>query len=383
MARRRKIGLLFENFGETWTGGEYYLLNIIRSFNFLHPPYPIIYIFYANPIIKRKVLDLQYSGRIHFVPLEKTRHPALQLINRITRKFLRKDYHLGHFYPKNKVDFLFPCMSASYFIPASIKRLRKIYWIPDFQHKHLPEFFSKEELDFRDANFSELAGLSCEIVLSSEDCKKDLKEFYPAHLASLKVISFVSVLSPFHFIDFSGIKKKFNIKTDRYFVSPNQFWAHKNHMVILKAIELVRRDFNGFQIFFTGKENDYRHPNYTESLKQFVITHRLDQFVSFLGFIDRAEQLQLMNNATAIIQPSLFEGWSTVVEDAKALGRPIILSDINVHHEQCGENGYYFHPNDEYHLASLIKLFMIETPKVHTDRYKEKIIEFATQIVSL
>jgi len=34
------------------------------------------------------------------------------------------------------------------------------------------------------------------------------------------------------------------------------------------------------------------------------------------------------------VQPSLFEGWSTVVEDARALGKPIVLSDIPVHLEQ-------------------------------------------------
>ncbi len=39
----------------------------------------------------------------------------------------------------------------------------------------------------------------------------------------------------------------------------------------------------------------------------------------FLGFIDRGEQLQLMKNSIAIVQPSLFEGWSTVVEDTKAM----------------------------------------------------------------
>jgi hypothetical protein len=35
-----------------------------------------------------------------------------------------------------------------------------------------------------------------------------------------------------------------------------------------------------------------------------------------------------MKNATAIMQPSLFEGWSTVIEDAKSLQVPVIASDL-------------------------------------------------------
>jgi glycosyltransferase involved in cell wall biosynthesis len=56
--------------------------------------------------------------------------------------------------------------------------------------------------------------------------------------------------------------------------------------------------------------------------------------VYLLGLIARHEQIQLMRSALAVVQPSLFEGWSTVVEDARALGKPVIYSDIAVHLEQ-------------------------------------------------
>ena len=74
----------------------------------------------------------------------------------------------------------------------------------------------------------------------------------------------------------------------------------------------------------------------------------------FLGFIDRAEQLQLMNYAKAVIQPSLFEGWSTVVEDAKSMNQFVIASDIDVHREQLKNNCRFFSPNDEIALAKII-----------------------------
>ena len=58
----------------------------------------------------------------------------------------------------------------------------------------------------------------------------------------------------------------------------------------------------------------------------------------------RAEQLLLMKYAQAVIQPSLFEGWSTVIEDAISLQVPVIASNLPVNIEQLGDRGVYFDP---------------------------------------
>lgn len=54
------------------------------------------------------------------------------------------------------------------------------------------------------------------------------------------------------------------------------------------------------------------------------------------------------------MNPSLFEGWSTVVEEAKYRGKRIILSDIDVYIEQVSAYGYYFSPHDADALAKLM-----------------------------
>jgi len=56
------------------------------------------------------------------------------------------------------------------------------------------------------------------------------------------------------------------------------------------------------------------------------------------------EQVQLLRDCDLIVQPSLFEGWSTVVEDAKALGQRIVLSDLPVHREQEPPAALFFDP---------------------------------------
>jgi len=62
----------------------------------------------------------------------------------------------------------------------------------------------------------------------------------------------------------------------------------------------------------------------------------------------------LMRQSVCIVNPSLFEGWSTTVEEGKSLGKKILLSDIPVHREQSPERGLYFPSNDPEALAELM-----------------------------
>jgi glycosyltransferase involved in cell wall biosynthesis len=109
-------------------------------------------------------------------------------------------------------------------------------------------------------------------------------------------------------------------------------------------------------VAFTGNTNDYRNPHYFTELKAFVEEHNIGSNIKFLGFIDRRDQLQLMNNAIAIIQPSLFEGWSTVVEDAKLMNKFLLVSDIEIHREQLvNSSARFFDPHNVDQLVQLLQ----------------------------
>jgi glycosyltransferase involved in cell wall biosynthesis len=61
-----------------------------------------------------------------------------------------------------------------------------------------------------------------------------------------------------------------------------------------------------------------------------------------LGPVPFDHLIGLMQHAVAFINPSKFEGWSTTVEEAKSMGKQIILSDIPVHQEQAPARGIFF-----------------------------------------
>jgi glycosyltransferase involved in cell wall biosynthesis len=91
-----------------------------------------------------------------------------------------------------------------------------------------------------------------------------------------------------------------------------------------------------------------------------------------------------MKNAQAIIQPSFFEGWSTVVEDAKALNQTIIASDIAVHREQLGDAGNYFDPKSAEALSKLLRRGLDgEHLNQYTADYNTSILNFANDFLSI
>ena len=100
--------------------------------------------------------------------------------------------------------------------------------------------------------------------------------------------------------------------------------------------------------------NDNANQEYFESIIDYIDTNELNANVHLLGVVDRDEQLCIMKNARILLQPSMFEGWGCSVEDAKVMGKTIILSDISVHKEQKNHDSVTFEKHNEEMLAEVL-----------------------------
>lgn len=379
---RKRIGLLFK-FDEQWTGGLYYLYNVINCFKYLpSAKQPHLVIFYYQPQVIEEVKKIEYPF-VTFLPIEKIPTLKDRVLNKISLTLLRKPYRQIFSYAGNVVDYLFPVITFGDSKLEGLKYLKIVFWITDFQHKHLPHFFSGEEVKSRDTNFELISRYAGNLVLSSEDARRDFQHFFPDHRVKLSVIPFASVLPKYDHLLMADLRLKYKLESSNYFISPNQFWIHKNHMVILKAACLLRERNVDFQVIFTGREDDYRNPHYTHDLKEFVRQEKLEKHVKFLGFIERSDQLKLMKEAVAVIQPSLFEGWSTVVEDTKSVNNSLILSDLKVHREQCGALASYFDPRDEVRLAEVMSTHLRSERHPPFGDYKLAITDFASKLLQI
>ena len=151
------------------------------------------------------------------------------------------------------------------------------------------------------------------LILSSYAAEKDFKRFYKEKRKNLFVVHFASAISDelerVKNSDETKIMEKYGVKKNDYFIVCNQFWQHKNHEIVLKALKLLKSEYGfSINIAFTGELNDRRCPDYIFRIKELMSDCSIKDNIFLLGFIERMEQLVLIKNAKAVIQPSLFEG---------------------------------------------------------------------------
>jgi glycosyltransferase involved in cell wall biosynthesis len=224
-------------------------------------------------------------------------------------------------------------------------------WIHDFQHVHYPEFFPKWELELRDRVFEEVARTCERVVLSSEDARKDYERFVPECAHNARVMRFVAQPpANVYDLDASMICREYNLP-ERFLYLPNQFWIHKGHRLVVEALAMLKSSRPDITVVCTGNPTDGRDPlHFGELLVEVSRKGVRDNFI-VLGWVPHNDTFRLIRQSVAVLQPSLFEGWSTTVEETKSIGKTIVLSDIPIHREQSPASALYFDPTDPSSLA--------------------------------
>jgi glycosyltransferase involved in cell wall biosynthesis len=234
-------------------------------------------------------------------------------------------------------------------------RVATLAWIPDFQHLHMPAFFSSAEVDRRNVHLSEMCRCATRVIVSSVCAQNDLLNFCKEAQGKVRVLQFVADMKdPNTLPGREVLEQKYGF-SGPYFFLPNQFWVHKNHRVVLDALSILRSRGRPARVIASGRTLDDRNPGHFGQLMQHARSLNVDAEFNVLGLIPRDDVMALTWHALAVINPSRFEGWSTTVEEAKSMGVRVLLSDIAVHREQAPPDGAYFHPDDPERLAQLME----------------------------
>ncbi|MFZ2634522.1 MAG: hypothetical protein WA081_05005, partial [Desulfosalsimonadaceae bacterium] len=167
----------------------------------------------------------------------------------------------------------------------SYSGLPSLCWIPDFQHRHLPQFFSSDEIARRDRRYMKLCRISKGVILSSLDAQKDLAQFCPQGAAKSFVLNFVPRPGDgYDRVSLQELRKKYQIPFS-YFHVPNQFWAHKNHRLIIDALRILKQEGKMVYIVATGNPLDDRQPDFYANLMNQVERDGLADFFKPLGVV--------------------------------------------------------------------------------------------------
>jgi glycosyltransferase involved in cell wall biosynthesis len=350
-----KIKIAFLDIGSMeWTGGMYYYRNLFYAISTIegHPIQPFVFV---GKNVDEKLLEPLKP----FVTIIRSslfdKNSLSRNISRVIYFFSGSNIVRNLFLKKYNIQLL----SHSNIIEKH-SPFKTINWIPDFQHLHLPQMFPGKEIRYRNSFIKKIIARSDTVVVSSNDALKDLQNITITTGITARVLHFASQIelakNNSDFGNIKHIKYTFNL-CDKFFFLPNQFWKHKNHQVVFEAINILKQSNTNIVVVCSGYMNDHRNLDYVDQLKTFIKKHNLEANIKFLGLIKREELITLMRFSLAIINPSLFEGWSSTIEEAKSLGKSVIISDLKVHKEQNPPSCTYFDPHNERKLADILKFF--------------------------
>jgi glycosyltransferase involved in cell wall biosynthesis len=331
---------------EGWMGGTNYFKNLLYAVSALKDKKIQPVLIFGKKTDEKNIAPFRLSGEVIKTSLL-DKGSFSWIIHNFSRRIFSRSFFLNNLLKRNNISVI----SHSWIVSGG-KSLKTINWIGDFQHIHLPQMFSYLERKMRDWSFYQCAKNSDVVVLSSEDSFNDYKKLYPKYVEKVRMLKFVSQPDEkiYKIDDIREIEKRYGFR-GKFFYLPNQLWKHKNHIVVLRAVNILKKGGKEIFVLCSGYAGDYRNRNYYVEILKYVKENNLENNIKFLGLIDYINVLALMRHCVSIINPSLFEGWSSTVEEAKSVGKNMILSDLNVHREQNPPNSIYFDPNDEKELA--------------------------------
>lgn len=338
----RKAGLVSIDQDMKWAGGRYYLQHLVRCVASLPDAEQV------------SLCSVSWAAPTGADPFEEVRPllgdhvvvaPPGTFASRVMRKakrVLSNTVGARDLFDARAIDVFFPIP------PCEQSGTPYVFWLPDFQYLRRPDLLSASLCKDLERYYFDHVHRASRVVLSSLDAQNDFARVYPELLKLTHVVRFCSVpddswmsLDPVAVADRYGLPEKFLIVC-------NQFTRHKNHLTVVQAIDqVVDRGERDVHLVCTGSTFDHRGEDYVAQVKRYLDENELTDRVHILGLIPRADQIALMRRAVAILQPSWFEGWSTIIEDGKTLGKIILASDLPVHHEQLGADHPYYLPLDD------------------------------------
>jgi glycosyltransferase involved in cell wall biosynthesis len=347
------VALVVYGLSDNWLGGVNYFRNLVAVFDGAGDQGLRLHVLANDPGF---FADMKLSDRVrvHRVPMLEHRSPAWW-VRKLLAKALGRDTMLVRELQRSSVRLV----AFSHVPGATAAGIRCVPWIPDFQSQHHPEFFQPEVVAIERQRAVDFLRECDGLIVSSQTARDDAVRLFKADPAQLRVMRFAPRLDGATLADAAlrdAVFARHGIDRPYVFL-PNQYWQHKNHGLVVQALARLKEEGRALPLVVsTGKTQDMRRPEYFGEFETALRAAAVEGAYRVLGVIDRQDMLVLLAHAAVVLNPSRFEGWSTSVEEAKALGKPLWVSDIPVHREQVAglADAHVFGTDDAAALAALL-----------------------------
>lgn len=231
-------------------------------------------------------------------------------------------------------------------IPVPRTQLRTAVTLHDLQHHDLPELFSRAQRAWRRATYDTATRRATIVITVSQHAKGRIVERLGIDPDRIEAVA--------HGVDrtrFSPEAEDGDEKAlagyrlpERFLLYPAALWPHKNHDRLLAGLAAISDPDLG--IVLTG-------PSFggLPRLREDIARHRLGERVRYLGFVAPEAIPALYRRATAMIFPSLYEGFGAPTLEAMACGCPVACSSATALTETCGDGALMFDPHSSDSIA--------------------------------
>jgi glycosyltransferase involved in cell wall biosynthesis len=235
-----------------------------------------------------------------------------------------------------------------------------IVW--DLQHRlqpFFPEVSANGVWEGRENFYSQVLKRAAFVIVGTQAGKKEVQTFYGVPDENIRILphptpGFALEESARDSVELA----KYNLPAN-YVFYPAQFWSHKNHAAILRAIlHLKRTDNLSLPVVFTG--SDQGNETYVRELVQQM---QISDQVFFLGHVSRPTLKALYQNALALCYISFFGPENLPPLEAFGLGCPVIAADVPGASEQLGDAAIRVNPANELEIAQALKLLFHDRVK--------------------
>ena len=214
--------------------------------------------------------------------------------------------------------------------------------IHDLQHELYPQFFSRAELAYRRVLYRRAVTSSRIVIAISGHARETLLETYgldPAHVVAIPLGVDHERLTP-------GEEPR-----RPFLLYPANPWRHKNHARLYEAFGLLRRKRPELRLVLTGTGHSSSLPSGVESR----------------GRVSYDELVSLYRTASALVFPSLYEGFGLPPLEAMACGCPVAVSSATSLPEVCGDAAEYFDPVSPEDMARAVAA-VLDHPAPYVER---------------
>jgi glycosyltransferase involved in cell wall biosynthesis len=230
----------------------------------------------------------------------------------------------------------------------------------DVNHRIHPEYWPRETLQQMEELLSSIRAASF-IITGTNEGKRQLAALYNVYESRVRVIPFPTPLMP----EAKDIPAPKPGVESPYIFYPARFWRHKNHVVAVAALKILRDKWNiKINLVLSGKGGpgeEMDGPNLSYVMDYARTLGVIDQ-VKHVGEVPLAELSALYKHALALAFVSATGPDNLPPLEAMSMGCPAIVADVPGAREQYGDACLFFPPTDEKVLAEHIK-FLLENPK--------------------